>query len=149
MAILNLNTVTEALASKGLKITHQRIVVYQELISTIKHPSAETIYEKIKKNSPSISLATVYKVLEAFVEKGLAKRVSTPKGSMRYDGRVDDHSHIFISNTNEILDFEDEELKEILGNYLKRKKFQNLSIKDIKLLIRGEKVDTKKKVEIY
>ena len=141
-----MNNVTDVLASKGLKLTHQRIILYKELVSSKLHPSAEDMYEHVRKDNPSISLATVYKILETFVDKGLARRVSTPKGSMRYDGRMDDHNHIFISNTNEIVDFDDEELKGILNDYLNRKKFQNLNITDIRLQIRGEKLNKNEQI---
>jgi Fur family peroxide stress response transcriptional regulator len=148
LTVSNLDIVTQALAAKGLKITHQRIVVYKELMSSVKHPTAEQIYEKIKKKNPSISLATVYKILETFVENHLINRVSTPRGSMRYDPRIDYHNHIYVSNTDEIMDYEDDELREMLIEYLKKRKFNNLNITDFKLQIRGEKIDTKKEINI-
>ena len=52
---------------------------------------------------------------------------------MRYDARIDIHNHIFISNTNEIVDYDDEELCEVLRNFLDKKKFENLNITDFKL----------------
>lgn len=148
MAVSSLDTVTQALASKGLKITHQRIVVYQALLGTVMHPTAEQIYEKIRKKNPSISLATVYKTLETFVENRLINRVSSPRGSMRYDARTDHHNHIYVSNTNEIMDYEDEELKTMLMDYLEKRKFENLTITDFKLQIRGEKIDPQKNINI-
>jgi Fur family peroxide stress response transcriptional regulator len=144
----SLDIVTRALADKGLKITHQRIVVYQALMSSVKHPTAEQIYDKIKKKNPSISLATVYKILETFVGNQLINRVSTPRGSMRYDPRIDYHNHIYVSNTDEIMDYEDDELREMLIKYLNKRKFNNLNITDFKLQIRGEKIDTKKEINI-
>jgi len=63
---LKLDEIIAALASKKLKITHQRIVVYQALILSKNHPTAEQIYDFIKSKNPSITLATVYKTLETF-----------------------------------------------------------------------------------
>ena len=143
-----LNIVTKAIADIGLKITHQRIVVYQAILMTDKHPTAEQIFDIIKEKNPSISLATVYKTLETFVENRLINKVSTPQGTMRYDARTDNHNHIYISNTNEILDYEDEELSIILMNYLNKKQFSNLSITDFKLQIKGEKINPKKGISI-
>ena len=96
------------------------------------------VYESIKSNNPTISLATVYKTLETLAENELIKKVSTPEGSMRYDARIDYHNHIYISNTNEILDYDDEELREILMQYLNKKNFSNLNITDFKLQIKGK-----------
>ena len=145
---LDLEAVTGVLASKGLKITHQRIVVYQALLSAKNHPTAEQIYDSIKSQNPSISLATVYKTLETLAENLLIHKVSTPQGTMRYDARIDNHNHIYISNTNEILDYEDEELSKILLNYLKKKNFDNLSITDFKVQIKGEKINPDKGISI-
>jgi len=67
---------------------------------------------------------------------------------MRYDARIDNHNHIYISNTNEILDYDDEELKVILLNYLKKKKFSNLNITDFKLQIKGQKINPNRGISI-
>jgi len=145
---LKLEEIIAALASKKLKITHQRIVVYQALILSKNHPTAEQIYDFIKSKNPSITLATVYKTLETFTENHLINKVSSPQGAMRYDARIDNHNHIYISNTNEILDYDDEELKVILLNYLKKKKFSNLNITDFKLQIKGQKINPNRGISI-
>lgn len=148
MSTGELDIATKAIAEKGLKITHQRIVVFQAIMGSDKHPTAEQIFELLKEKNPSISLATVYKTLETFVDNQMINKVSTPQGTMRYDARTDNHNHIYISNTNEILDYEDEELKEILLNYLNKKNFSNLNITDFKLQIRGKKLDPKAGISI-
>jgi len=145
---LKLEEIIAALASKKLKITHQRIVVYQALILSKNHPTAEQIYDFIKSKNPSITLATVYKTLETFTENHLINKVSSPQGAMRYDARIDNHNHIYISNTNEILDYDDEELKVILLNYLKKKMFSNLNITDFKLQIKGQKINPNRGISI-
>lgn len=144
----DLDIVTKSIAEKGLKITHQRIVVYQAIRCTDKHPTAEQIYDVLKEKNPSISLATVYKTLETFVENRLINKVSTPQGTMRYDARTEHHNHIYVSNTNEILDYEDEELRNILMNYLNKKKFSNLNITDFRLQIKGEIINPNKGISI-
>lgn len=144
----DLDTATKSIAEKGLKITHQRIVVYQAMRCTDKHPTAEQIYDCLKVENPSISLATVYKTLETFVGNKLINKVSTPQGTMRYDARTENHNHIYVTNTNEIIDYEDEELKNILMNYLNKKKFSNLNITDFRLQIKGEIVNPNKGISI-
>ena len=145
---MKLEEIIAALASKKLKITHQRIVVYQALILSKNHPTAEQIYDFIKSKNPSITLATVYKTLETFTENHLINKVSSPQGAMRYDARIDNHNHIYISNTNEILDYDDQELKVILLNYLKKKMFSNLNITDFKLQIKGQKINPNRGISI-
>lgn len=144
----NLDSAAKSIAEKGLKVTHQRIVVYQAIRCTDKHPTAEQIYESLKEKNPSISLATVYKTLETFVENRLINKVSTPLGTMRYDARTENHNHIYVSNTNEIMDYEDEELRNILMNYLNKKNFSNLNITDFRLQIKGEIINPNKGISI-
>lgn len=148
MSPADLDIATKSIAETGLKITQQRIVVYHTVRCTDKHPTAEQIYDTLKEKNPSISLATVYKTLETFVENRLINKVSTPQGTMRYDARTENHNHIYVSNTNEILDYEDKELENILMDYLNKKKFSNLNITDFKLQIKGEIINPKKGITI-
>lgn len=57
---------TQILREKGLKVTPQRIAVYNMLRSTTQHPNAETIYKTLEPANPTMSLATVYKTLDYF-----------------------------------------------------------------------------------
>ncbi|MCS6822859.1 MAG: transcriptional repressor [Cytophagaceae bacterium] len=146
-----LNTYIEIknrLSECGLKATHQRIVIYECLAKSFNHPTAENIYESIKPNNPSISLATVYKTLDTFVSAHLIHKVFSDDGIVRYDAYTHPHSHIYCINTKEIIDFEDENLNRLIQGYLKRKKIKNLKIKDIQLQILAEKVNIKEKVSI-
>ena len=144
----SLNTIKEVLTDHGLKVTHQRMVIYQTLNEGNKHPTAEEIYEKLRITNPSISLGTVYKTLEVFVEKGLINRVNTSERNMRYDGLTETHNHIYCTNTKEIIDFSDEELNDLISDFFERKKISNFNLKDIRLHITGDKIDPDENVEI-
>jgi Fur family peroxide stress response transcriptional regulator len=133
-------------AKKGFKTTSQRVVIYKSLIGSFSHPSAESIFESISKEHPSISLGTVYKTLDLFVEKELANKVPSKGGFSRYDGNIESHSHIYISSTNEIVDFMDDELEYMVKNYLKTKSISNLEIKNISVQINGNKIHPEKDI---
>ena len=60
----------------GLAVTHQRQVIFETLTEMHGHPSPEAVYELVKVDIPSISLATVYKNLKTFEEHGLIREVS-------------------------------------------------------------------------
>ena len=64
------------LRDHGLQVTYQRLAIYQALYFTKEHPSAEFIFQQVKKRFPMISLGTVYKTLEKFYEVGLIQKVS-------------------------------------------------------------------------
>ena len=136
------------MAEKGLKATPQRITIYDALMNEHSHPTAETIYERIKIAHPTISLATVYKTLETLVEYQLADKVSTVEGTYRYDGKTEDHHHIVIEETNEIIDFDDEQIKDLLRAHLAQKNIENLEITNISIQIRGRKIDDSKTITI-
>lgn len=131
-----------------MKATPQRIIIYDALMNEHSHPTAELVYERIKITHPTISLATVYKTLETLVEFQLADKVATVEGTYRYDGKTEDHHHIVIEETNEIIDFDDQQIKELLKAHLAEKNIQNLEITNISIQIRGRKIDASKTISI-
>lgn len=136
------------IAEAGLKATHPRIAVYHSLIKMEQHPTAEQVYSDIKENYPSISLGSVYRILEKFVESNLATRVASKSGNKRYDAKLEHHAHIYSINTEEIEDYVDEALNDLIKEYFKSKKVNNFKISEIKVQINGEKEDPSKKVTI-
>ena len=62
--------IAQILREKGLKVTPQRIAVYNMLCNTKEHPDAETIYKTLEPTNPTMSLATVYKTLDFFKQLG-------------------------------------------------------------------------------
>lgn len=79
---------------KKLKLTPQRLAVYKYLMSTTAHPTAETIYNALHKEYPTMSLATVYKALKTLAEVDLIQEINVGEGNFRYDGNAKPHPHI-------------------------------------------------------
>jgi Fe2+ or Zn2+ uptake regulation protein len=94
----------QALAEAGWRFTRQREAVYAHLRSVDCHPSAEQVYAAVKEQIPHISLATVYKALEALVDAGLASKLPDPSGPARFDCRVDRHYHFRDVETGQVHD---------------------------------------------
>ncbi|MBL6447233.1 transcriptional repressor [Fulvivirga sp. 29W222] len=145
---LSYSHIKDKISESGLKVTHQRIVILNTVLQMDNHPTVEHIYESIKDANPSISLGTVYKTVEAFVNNGLLSKVSTNEGQMRYDPKLDNHGHIYCSNTSEIIDYFDDELNDMILSFFKNKRVSNLKIKNITLQINGDKIDPEKDVLI-
>ena len=82
-----------ALEAGGHRFTAQRAAVYSYLRRVTTHPTADEIFRHVREAIPDISLATVYKALEAFVSAGAAHKLEFGSGPARYDGRTDDHDH--------------------------------------------------------
>ncbi len=92
------------LRDHGLQVTYQRLAIYQALYFTKEHPSAELIYQQVKKRFPMISLGTVYKTLEKFYEVGLIQKVSPITEVARYDAITGPHHHMVCLECQSIQD---------------------------------------------
>jgi Fur family peroxide stress response transcriptional regulator len=94
----------------GMKITPQRVAIYRELASTDEHPSAETIYNRIKRYYPNVSLTTIYRTLETFERHGLISVVNTLYNAARYDANIDHHTHLVCVVCKKLEDIYDDTL---------------------------------------
>ncbi len=95
------------LRDHGLQVTYQRLAIFQALYFTKDHPSAEVIYQQVKKRFPMISLGTVYKTLEKFFEVGLIQKVSPVTEVARYDAITRPHHHMVCLECQSIQDAEE------------------------------------------
>ena len=133
----------------GLKATHQRIVIFEAIAALHgHHPTAEDIFQHVKPANPSISLGTVYKTLDSFVEAELVRRVLSEEGGKRYDANIMAHSHIYCSNTKEIIDYEDEELEKLLQDFFSKRNVENFEIKSFAVQLTGNKLEPNKQISI-
>lgn len=99
-----MDTITKIFKEKKLKLTPQRIAVYKYLKGTKEHPSAEAIYDAIKEDYPTMSLATVYKALKTLVEVDLVQELNVGEGNFRYDGATSSHPHIHCLKCGKVED---------------------------------------------
>lgn len=132
------NYFREKLQEKGLKVTPQRVAIYEAIEKLKNHPTAENVIEYIKKNNPNISVGTVYKVLDSLVENNLLRKVKTEKDIMRYDAVLSNHHHLYCAETDRIEDYEDENLNKLINEYFEKNKIKNFKVQDIKLQITGQ-----------
>ena len=132
------NFFREKLQEKKLKVTPQRMAIYEAIVKLNNHPTAENVIDYIKANHPNISVGTVYKVLDSLVENELLKKVKTEKDIMRYDAVISNHHHLYCAETDRIEDFEDKKLNDIINNYFNTHRIKNFKIHDIKLQITGQ-----------
>jgi Fur family transcriptional regulator, peroxide stress response regulator len=79
---------------RGVRVTTQRLAVFQALARNPTHPTADSLHEALKETMPSLSLSTVYRILESLENEGLIRRVSTTNGTARYDANLATHQHL-------------------------------------------------------
>jgi len=126
------------LIGKGLRVTPQRLSIFGAIIKLNNHPTADEVIGFIKKNHPNIATGTVYKVIDALVENGLVKKVKTDRDIMRYDAVMENHHHLYCSESDRIEDFVDAELNQMIEQYFEKKKIPDFKIEDVKLQIIGK-----------
>ena len=89
-----------------LKYSRQREAIKEYLSHTKAHPTADTIYMRIREIYPNISLGTIYRNLSLLVEKGEIIRINGIDGSDHYDGNTQKHYHFLCKDCQRILDLE-------------------------------------------
>jgi Fur family peroxide stress response transcriptional regulator len=94
----------QALEKAGWRFTRQRASVFSYLQAADSHPTAEQVFAAVRSEIPRISLATVYKALDALVDAGLAARIAHDSGAARYDARSEAHYHLRCEQTGEVRD---------------------------------------------
>ncbi len=84
--------------------SRQREAILEVLSSTKSHPTADWIYEELKKSYPNIGLATVYRNLRLFEEQGLLIKLDVGDGFDHFDADTSEHSHFFCQSCKKVLD---------------------------------------------
>lgn len=103
----------EVCRRNGLALTIQRRAILESLASRFDHPTADQVYEDISCRIKGISRTTVYRVLEIFVEIGLAKKISNPESKARFDADTARHHHLTCTTCGAVLDLFDDALNNL------------------------------------
>ena len=88
----------------NLRMTRQRKVILEELRKVETHPSADEVYEMVRKRLPRISLATVYRNLEILSAKGEIQKLELGCTLKRFDGIAENHYHIRCLQCDRVVD---------------------------------------------
>jgi Fur family transcriptional regulator, peroxide stress response regulator len=117
MAIRGRQSEMELFRSKckehGMRVTHQKVMIYEALLGSLDHPSPEQIYEKLKKNVHGLSLDTVYRTLSVFHEMGLVDLVDGFGSARRFDPMLEKHHHFRCIKCGTIIDFTSDDYDKI------------------------------------
>lgn len=100
--------------------TKQRQLILEVLRSTKSHPSADWVYQQVRRCIPNISLGTVYRNLGFLKEQKLIQELRHTGSQSRYDGNPQPHYHFFCLNCDKIDDVPLESL-EIVENVLRKR----------------------------
>ncbi len=99
-----MENLVQKLRAHGIAVTPQRLAVLASLEQRHDHPSAEKIYQEVRRQLPAISFNTVYKTLEILCHKGLITKVNPLHEVARYDGETGRHVHLVCRRCHAIVD---------------------------------------------
>ncbi len=91
------------LRQEGFRLTPQRASIMKFMRDNLSHPTAEEIFNHIRKEFPSISFSTVYNTLRTLREAGLIRELLYSPS--RFDSNLEDHCHLVCIDCNKIEDF--------------------------------------------
>jgi Fe2+ or Zn2+ uptake regulation protein len=87
----------------GLKMTPQRIALVNLFATDESHPTAQTLFERLRPAFPSMSFATVYNTLDALARAGLSSTLRLGQAA-RFDPNTTPHHHAVCDICGDIRD---------------------------------------------
>ena len=131
---------SEALQKEKLKLTSQRVAIFDEVIYGDKHRECEEICVALKKNKHNVSRATVYRTLDILIKYDFVRKMDIGDGRIRYESKIGHphHDHMICVETGKIIEFVSDEIEDIQEQIAKKhgykiiKHIHQLFVKPIK-----------------
>lgn len=94
----------ERFRAEGRKLTPQRVAIFRALFGSIVHPTAESVWEEVRAEMPSVSLRTVYQALNDLAAMGELRQLDLGTGSHRFDPHLEHHDHFVCDECGSVID---------------------------------------------
>ena len=101
-----MDSTSQHLSGYGIRPSVQRLAIMRYLRSNRTHPTADEIFEALRKQMPTLSKTTVYNTLKLFVDHGAAIYIGIDEKNARFDGYVDPHAHFRCKKCGKIIDLD-------------------------------------------
>ncbi len=108
--------ITESLRNNGYKATPQRISVARCVLTSNEHPTAETIFNQVQREHPTISLSTVYNTLHVLQELDLLQELGFNDIGVRFDPNTKPHINLVCRRCGRIIDVDEPLIDEALDH---------------------------------
>jgi Fe2+ or Zn2+ uptake regulation protein len=103
---LNRERPMDALVSRGMNPSYQRVRILGHLMQRRDHPTVGMLYETLSREVPTLARATVYNTLNALVESGLVTALTIKSAETHYDFKREPHHHFLCKQCGSILDID-------------------------------------------
>ncbi len=122
------------LKEKGLRITQQRVLIYEILDSNRIHPTVDMLYKLVSEVDDTIGIATVYKTIDAFKAQGIVRELKCENTPARYDINTSGHAHFECSVCNSFSDIMFVDVDQIIES---NSNTQNYIMKEANIVFSG------------
>jgi Fur family peroxide stress response transcriptional regulator len=93
------------LRARGLRMTSQRLAIVEQFAADASHPTAQELFDRLKRTFPTMSFATVYNTLDALAAAGLSRTLRLGTAA-RFDPNTAPHHHAVCERCGAIVDVE-------------------------------------------
>ncbi len=113
---MQLDYLVNRLRESGCRITPQRLAILRHLLESTTHPTAQEVYNALRPDYPTLSLATVYATLRTLKALGDVVELDTGSGEARYDARAPHtHAHFICTRCGKVSDLPNTELIKLVN----------------------------------
>ena len=114
----------------GLRLTGPRRIIIKVLAGAADHPDAVELHRRVTKIDPGIAIATVYRTLKLFEEKGVLEKHSFGDGPARFESAGSGHhDHLINIETGDVIEFRSEEIERLQEEIARKFGFSIISHK--------------------
>ncbi|MFV0437168.1 MAG: Fur family transcriptional regulator [Desulfopila sp.] len=99
-----MNNTVETLPN--MRLTTQRQIILEELGKVKSHPTANEVYDMVRKRLPRIGLGTVYRNLELLADSGIILKLEVGGTQKRFDATIEPHYHVRCSECGKVDDID-------------------------------------------
>ena len=123
-----MDTIRTRLATHDIKPTAQRVAIANIVLRSHRHPSADEVFELVKKEHAAVSRATVYNTMNLMVDKGLCKALVITEGHVVYDPNMEPHHHLIDEESGAIFDLPLEAVSVEIADSIEGFDIQNVEV---------------------
>ena len=111
------------LNSLGMRMTPQKLAVYNVVQRENFHPTPEMVFAEVRAQFPMMSRGTVYQILDQFSRIGIIRRIASSDQRLRFDGNAHPHAHFVCEQCGRIDDIEDSFVETFQKRFARKFKF--------------------------
>ncbi len=101
--MLTQQELVDRLRTRSVRVTPQRLAIAEAVLNSSDHPTVQQIYERVRNNFPSMTLATIYSTLGVLERSGLIQELPFERMS-RYEPNMEPHVNLVCISCENVMD---------------------------------------------